>query len=369
MSKASDDLKQATEHFFRTKIGKKKNIPAVPAPRPKKKKVESEKKRQKPLADEKGTDKIEIYHTDNYYTIMKLLPLAAQSLYGYLYRESYGWNSDTCFLGYRDIIRTLQITKTTKIRHINLLKKLKYIQEIKKYNDREKQGTIYRVYTPEEIINYYKKKDMSFDDNESVLGKLNKLPANEFPDEIPLDKKRPGEEEGEGASENRKKIGEIFRRKFPDYEISDQAVTSLIDEHNQSMESLITIIKRMRKKIDSPDKYFIKAATRQRAVDKTKKKIKVKKEEAEIELQPKEGKGKAKQTIALEDQKKQDATDVAIEKLSEIDRNMLRLKAMSAIKIQNMNKDKETINNVCLSEPNVRIKMKELFLREHKWKT
>ena len=351
MSKASEKIKADVDKFWHNKLGSKSfNRPTLP---------EVEKKKETQPSDSEKTA-----YSDDYYTIIKLLPLGAQSIYGYLYRESHGRKSNSCFLGYRDMMSVLCIaTKKTVAAHIKLLIKMKYIREIDRYNDSKIQGTKYWVYSPKEIIDYYLRENISFEDSENAQAKIEKLLPAEFPEKISIETTLRAESKGI-PREDRLKIREIFCRKFPKNDISEQAIESLIEKHSCSTESLITFIKRMKKGLANPDKYFIETLAKEHGIKEQKKKYTAKKRNiTEPKKDEKTGAlAPAKENIKIE----KDATDIMIENLPEIDRNRLRIEARNEILIQNKDKDKEILEREYLSETTIKGKMKELFLEGQK---
>jgi len=82
---------------------------------------------------------------------------AEEIVYNKLYRMSYGWNKNYCRVGYEFFKKKSSIKgKNTVIRAIKGLCQKRYIARIINFDgeiDTTGEGTLYRVFTPEEILN------------------------------------------------------------------------------------------------------------------------------------------------------------------------------------------------------------------------
>lgn len=74
-----------------------------------------------------------------------------QIVYGYLYRQSYGRNRQTCFVGLKALIEGCRLSKNSVRRTLTRLEQKKHIAVMERVNQRNMKGTIYRVYLPCEI--------------------------------------------------------------------------------------------------------------------------------------------------------------------------------------------------------------------------
>ena len=74
-----------------------------------------------------------------------------QVVYGYLYRQSYGRNRQTCFVGLKALIEGCRLSKNSVRRTLTRLEQKQHITVIERVNQRNMKGTIYRVYLPCEI--------------------------------------------------------------------------------------------------------------------------------------------------------------------------------------------------------------------------
>ena len=97
--------------------------------------------------------------TSNYFSmdadVFDILPKVQapfeQLVYRYLYRESYGRKSRTCFVGLKTLTETCQLSKNTVRRALDSLEAKGHIRRVERFNDRDHKGTIYRVFLPCEI--------------------------------------------------------------------------------------------------------------------------------------------------------------------------------------------------------------------------
>lgn len=74
-----------------------------------------------------------------------------QLVYGYLYRQSYGRNRRMCFVGLKSLIENCRLSKNSVRRTLTRLEQKKHIEVVERVNQRNKKGTIYRVFLPCEI--------------------------------------------------------------------------------------------------------------------------------------------------------------------------------------------------------------------------
>jgi hypothetical protein len=74
-------------------------------------------------------------------------------VYLYLYRLSYGFNRQTCFVGLKSIIDNCKVSKNVVRRALETLEAKKQIRRLDRINERDLKGTIYRVFLPCEIPN------------------------------------------------------------------------------------------------------------------------------------------------------------------------------------------------------------------------
>lgn len=72
-------------------------------------------------------------------------------VYGYLYRQSYGFKRQTCFVGLKALVEGCQISKNSVRRTLDRLEEKGHIQVIERINERDAKGTLYRIYLPCEI--------------------------------------------------------------------------------------------------------------------------------------------------------------------------------------------------------------------------
>lgn len=97
--------------------------------------------------------------TSNYFRIdadvFDILPRVQtpfeQLVYRHLYRESYGRNSRTCFVGLKALTDISQLSKNTVRRALDSLQEKGHIRRMERFNDRDHKGTVYRVFLPSEI--------------------------------------------------------------------------------------------------------------------------------------------------------------------------------------------------------------------------
>jgi len=75
-----------------------------------------------------------------------------QAVYNRMYRLSWGYQRDACFVGYGGLTRTCGLSKSSARRAIAGLIKKGHIQEIEMINSKHLKGTIYRVLLPQEIL-------------------------------------------------------------------------------------------------------------------------------------------------------------------------------------------------------------------------
>lgn len=74
-----------------------------------------------------------------------------QLVYHYLYRYSYGLNSQTCFVGVKSIMDRCQMSKSSVRRTLDSLEQKGHIKRLDRINERDQKGTVYRVFLPCEI--------------------------------------------------------------------------------------------------------------------------------------------------------------------------------------------------------------------------
>lgn len=106
-----------------------------------------------------GADHEKVEITSNYFLmdadVFDVLALHQdayeQLVYSYLYRQSYGRNRQTCFVGLKSIIEGCQISKNSVRRTLSRLEQKQHIKVIETVNQRNMKGTIYRVFLPCEI--------------------------------------------------------------------------------------------------------------------------------------------------------------------------------------------------------------------------
>ena len=72
-------------------------------------------------------------------------------VYLYLYRQSYGYNRQTCFTGLKPIIEWSQLSKNVVRRVLDSLERKQHIKRIGRVNEKDIKGTSYKIYLPCEI--------------------------------------------------------------------------------------------------------------------------------------------------------------------------------------------------------------------------
>jgi hypothetical protein len=75
-----------------------------------------------------------------------------QAVYNRMYRLSWGYQRDACFVGYRSLTKACALSKSSARRAIAGLLEKGHIQEIETINSKHLKGTIYRVLLPGEIL-------------------------------------------------------------------------------------------------------------------------------------------------------------------------------------------------------------------------
>lgn len=72
-------------------------------------------------------------------------------VYLYLYRQSYGYCRQTCFVGLKSIIDHCKFSKNVVRRALETLETKHHIKRLVRMNERDMKGTTYRVFLPCEI--------------------------------------------------------------------------------------------------------------------------------------------------------------------------------------------------------------------------
>ena len=88
---------------------------------------------------------------DVYDVLAKFQTPFEKVIYLYLYRQSYGYNRQTCFTGLKAIIEWSQLSKNVVRRVLDSLEKKQHIKRIGRVNEKDIKGTTYKIYLPCEI--------------------------------------------------------------------------------------------------------------------------------------------------------------------------------------------------------------------------
>jgi hypothetical protein len=88
---------------------------------------------------------------DVYDVLAKFQTPFERVVYWYLYRQSYGYNRQTCFTGLKAIIEWSQLSKNVVRRVLDSLEKKQHIKRIGRVNEKDIKGTSYKIYLPCEI--------------------------------------------------------------------------------------------------------------------------------------------------------------------------------------------------------------------------
>ena len=83
-----------------------------------------------------------------------LVPLQTvyeQAVYNRMYRLSWGYHRDCCFVGYDGLVKSCNISKSSAVRAVTGLLEKGHIQKVEELNTKHMKGTIYRVLLPHEI--------------------------------------------------------------------------------------------------------------------------------------------------------------------------------------------------------------------------
>ena len=88
---------------------------------------------------------------DVYDVLAKFQTPFERVIYLYLYRQSYGYNRQTCFTGLKAIIEWSQLSKNVVRRVLDSLEKKQHIKRIGRLNEKDIKGTSYKIYLPCEI--------------------------------------------------------------------------------------------------------------------------------------------------------------------------------------------------------------------------
>ena len=88
---------------------------------------------------------------DVYDVLAKFQTPFERVVYLYLYRQSYGYNRQTCFTGLKPIIEWSQLSKNVVRRVLDSLENKQHIKRIGRVNEKDIKGTSYKIYLPCEI--------------------------------------------------------------------------------------------------------------------------------------------------------------------------------------------------------------------------
>ena len=88
---------------------------------------------------------------DVYDVLAKFQTPFERVVYLYLYRQSYGYNRQTCFTGLKAIIEWSQLSKNVVRRVLDSLEQKQHIKRIGRVNEKDIKGTSYKIYLPCEI--------------------------------------------------------------------------------------------------------------------------------------------------------------------------------------------------------------------------
>jgi hypothetical protein len=88
---------------------------------------------------------------DVYDVLAKFQTPFERVVYWYLYRQSYGYNRQTCFTGLKAIIEWSQLSKNVVRRVLDSLEQKQHIKRIGRLNEKDIKGTSYKIYLPCEI--------------------------------------------------------------------------------------------------------------------------------------------------------------------------------------------------------------------------
>ncbi|MGC8602074.1 MAG: hypothetical protein ACP5VS_00125 [Desulfomonilaceae bacterium] len=88
---------------------------------------------------------------DVYDVLAKFQTPFERVVYLYLYRQSYGYNRQTCFTGLKPIIEWSQLSKNVVRRVLDSLERKQHIKRIGRVNEKDVKGTSYKIYLPCEI--------------------------------------------------------------------------------------------------------------------------------------------------------------------------------------------------------------------------
>ena len=88
---------------------------------------------------------------DVYDVLAKFQTPFERVIYLYLYRQSYGYNRQTCFTGLKAIIEWSQLSKNVVRRALDSLEQKQHIKRIGRVNEKDIKGTSYKIYLPCEI--------------------------------------------------------------------------------------------------------------------------------------------------------------------------------------------------------------------------
>jgi hypothetical protein len=103
--------------------------------------------------DTQSTDITKFFKMDAdvYDVLAKFQTPFERVVYWYLYRQSYGYNKQTCFTGLKAIIEWSQLSKNVVRRVLDSLEKKQHIKRIGRVNEKDIKGTSYKIYLPCEI--------------------------------------------------------------------------------------------------------------------------------------------------------------------------------------------------------------------------
>lgn len=91
-------------------------------------------------------------------------------VYLYLYRQSYGYGRQTCFVGLKSIIDHCKFSKNVVRRALETLESKHHIKRLARLNERDLKGTTYRVFLPCELPDIGSQTKLSIlQDDNSIL--------------------------------------------------------------------------------------------------------------------------------------------------------------------------------------------------------